>query len=315
MKKQTAFIIAHAGVGSSIPTDEKREKMKQVVKNCVLDAWNALKSNSEIDACVDSVEKGITYMENSGSTNSGLGSKIQTDGVKRMDASIMRGRDLQYGAVGSLRGYRNPISLARILMERGDGFNMYAHDFASKYAEEAHLIKICDEQDQNPLSKKSDNAENNEDIGEKSDTVGCVSRDFEGRLCAGTSTGGRGDCPPGRIGDSCIIGAGNYCNPECAVSLTGWGENIVMMNSASRVVNLVTHNKMHPQQAAEIAVKEYTEQFPEEKITVGIIAIDKKGRYGIAFRGQIMNWAAIVIEKKPMVIYGNLRGEVISEEI
>ncbi len=277
-----AMILAHTGVWSKFNEDKLKNRIP-LAKKCVSDAWKQfLKSNPQKDGCVYAVEKSINILEESGIVNAGLGSARQKDGVQRMDASIMRGRDLQYGAVGSLRGFLNPISVAKIILDKDTGHNMYAHDFAAQFARE-HNVKTIEK------------GIINEDVKHEFGTVGAVALDDRGELCSGTSTGGFGNSSPGRIGDSCIIGAGNYCNSQAAVSLTGRGENIVKLCVGKRVGDLITYDHKSPQDAVNMAIEEYGDHFPEDHHTIGIIALDKSGRFGVGYKGAAMVWSGIFL--------------------
>jgi beta-aspartyl-peptidase (threonine type) len=306
------YIIAHGGVSDSIPSEEKQILRKNTLKMAVIEGWKSIIQNKKEDSSSDAVEKCINVMESSNNLNAGIGAVKQSDGIQRMDASIMRGRDLEFGAVASLRGYENPISVAKYIMERGDGHNMYAFDFASKFADQIGIKKIeTSHNDSSPIELKSDKEY------QKNDTVGCVGLDFNGNISAGTSTGGRYHCLAGRIGDSPIIGAGTYCNKFCGVSLTGFGENITKLSLGKRVVDIVTYEDKHPQIAVQHAIDEYISFFSKKEQNVGIIAIDRKGRYGIGYTGKSMAYGIIIKsqEQGALVKYGILKGETIEEII
>lgn len=304
-------IIAHSGVFSAF----KKERIKihqDIVIKSVLQAWNTAKSSWNNNFSVDAVECAINVMEDSGIVNAGLGSVRQADGYQRMDASIMRGIDLEFGSVLSLRGYKNPISLARYIMEKVERNKIYAHDFAKLLADQIGLEKLPNNNNHGNKSLKAN--KNQEDVH---DTVGCVSCGPEDLLCAGTSTGGLKGANPGRIGDSPIIGAGTYCNNICGVSLTGIGENVVKLTLGKRVVDLVHMHNKSPQESVDYALNEYKNHFPNEKDSVGIISINSKGEFGIGIKGASMGWAAIGYNKKNQnfLIYGSLPNERYIEEI
>lgn len=305
------YIIAHSGVSSGF----KKERIKNhqdIVTKAVLKAWNLGKSSPEDNFCVDAVECAINVMENSGIVNAGLGSVKQADGYQRMDASIMRGIDLEFGAVLSLRGYKNPISLARYIMEKVERNKIYAHDFAKLLADQISLEKLQNNHNQGIKSFKVNKYQD-----DAHDTVGSVSCCPKGLLCAGTSTGGLKGANPGRIGDSPIIGAGTYCNKFCGVSLTGIGENVVKLTLGKRVVDLVHLHDKNPQESVDYALNEYKNHFPGDKDSVGIISINYKGEFGVGIKGASMGWAAIGCNKKNQnfLIYGSLPNERYIEEI
>ncbi|MHA1819041.1 MAG: isoaspartyl peptidase/L-asparaginase, partial [Promethearchaeota archaeon] len=293
-RQEEALVIVHTGVSVKTPDNDKIEVRLDIARKSALEGLNALlaKDNKKIEggSCVAAVEKSINVLEDSGVVNAGRGAVMQMDGVRRLDASIMRGIDLNFGAVMSIRKYQNPITIARKIMEKNTGHNIFAWDSAEKMMEEEDLKILMESSSQSPDIKDKQTDPNKPD----SDTVGCVSRDPLGRLCSGTSTGGRGVCLPGRIGDSGIIGAGNYCNSTCGVSLTGHGENIIKLSMAKMIVDFVDIQKDHPQTAINKALAIYSKRFPDPRITVGAIAIDKYGRYGVGFKGGSMGWALVL---------------------
>ena len=245
-------------------------------------------------------------MESSGVINAGKGAVIQNDGAQRMDCSIMSD-SLEYGAISSLRGFENPISIARLIMEENKGHGCYSFDFATKIAENSGIS----------FSKLKKSEPSDFDDGIQSplgETCGAVALDSNGHLCAGTSTGGRKGCAPGRIGDSSTIGAGTYCNDIAAVSNTGHGEWIVKMNSAKRIVDLIQFDLLHPQEAVTRAGIEYENH---SHSTIGSISVDKDGNWGVNIVGKSMNWAMVIVEedKPALLVYGCAKGDEIRQAL
>ena len=195
--------MAHAGVSEKVRSVKDRLPALDATILAVKAGYQLLLKGK---TAIDAVERAVNVMESSGTTNSGKGSVLQTDGRQRMDATIMDSH-LNCGAVASMRGFENPISIARYIMDRQDGHYFYAHDFAAELARARGGFKLLDEK---PATFRSENLEGN--------TVGSVAFDGTNGLASGTSTGGRGQCTAGRIGDSAIIGAGTYCNSAAAVS-------------------------------------------------------------------------------------------------
>jgi len=232
---------------------------------------------------LDAAEASIRQLENEPVLNAGTGSYLQADGVARMDASLMSG-DGRAGAVVQVPGLRNPIRLARYILEHDAHImlsGIEATQLGLKLGHESgvvatpqkiaywqqRLTEACLKLDYEQMARdwKSDHLR----LG----TVGCVALDGEGLLAAGTSTGGTGQCYPGRVGDSPIIGAGTYCTAKAGVSLTGVGERILVLLSAKRLCDLLEQGK--PLKAAAEAVMAEIETLATA--SAGLIAIDAEG--------------------------------------
>ncbi len=180
------------------------------------------------------VEQTIRVLERSGLFNAGNGSKLQLDGMRRMDASIMEGNQLRAGAVASIEGIVHPITAARLVMERtphvllvGPPAERFARHFSLEYqrpARKLHRFSL-----EAALRKGAE-------AGERHGTVGAVALDQTGTVAAGASTGGIEFMLPGRVGDTPIVGCGVYADNEIgAVSMTGWGEGIVRLTIAKAI--------------------------------------------------------------------------------
>lgn len=310
MSRKNSTIIIHAGV-SSFPQDKKKAKQLADLAMQAVDAgYQVLESKVERPA-LKAVEKAINVLEDSGLVNAGIGAVKQQDGVQRRDASIMDGQSLSCGAVSSLEGIKNAISVARRLMEfteqPGDDskdpkWNFY---FCGYYID--RLFQNHGEEvpagwrvpgDFNPSLVPTPIA--------SGDTVGAVAIDAEGRIVAGTSTGGLAGSLPGRIGDSPVIGAGTYANECCGVSNTGRGENVMKLLCAKRVCDLVKHQGMNAMLAVDQMIKEYEITLPGTTGRIGTIAIDKDGNWTANFNGAAMTWA---IKSSEHAYYGQQPGE------
>lgn len=291
------IVMAHSGVSEKLRSIKDKVPALDATIAAVKEGYKRLIGGR---TAVDAVEGAVNVMESSGVTNSGKGSVLQTDGKQRMDATIMDST-LNCGAVASMRGFENPISIARYIMDRQDGHYFYAHDFARDMA----LAHGGFKQLINTLQKS------NIDIPQ-GNTVGSVALDGFGNLAAGTSTGGRGQCAPGRIGDSAIIGAGTYCNTFAAVSNTGHGEWIVKLNCAKSAVNLIQHQHLPPQVAIDQVGREYCSTCDK---TLGSICINALGEWGVLIVGGSMHWALIheLENGAAELIYGCGKGEFITE--
>jgi len=237
-------LVVHGGCGSI--SAEERALRTRVCERGADAGWEVLRAGG---SALDAVETAVRYLEDEPLLNAGTGSYLQADGVSRMDASIMTS-DGRAGSVAQVTGLRNPIRLARYILEQ-DAHVMIAGvpalNLAMKLGHEtgvvatpdkiaywqSHLDEACRFLDYAGMaaSWKRDNPR----LG----TVGAVALDESGKLAAATSTGGTGQCYPGRVGDTPIIGAGTYCSRTAAVSMTGVGERIMVLLSAKRLCDLV----------------------------------------------------------------------------
>ncbi|HLB94610.1 MAG TPA: isoaspartyl peptidase/L-asparaginase family protein, partial [Nitrospiria bacterium] len=187
------------------------------------------------------VEEAIRILEDSGLFNAGRGSRLQLDGRCRMDASIMEGQDLKAGAVAGVEDVRNPIRVARLVMEKtphvllaGEGARRLARFFKIEggFSPTKRSLKILKE----TVRKKEEETARLYDSIYGHETVGAVALDRFGHLAAGASTGGISVMLPGRVGDSPLIGSGVYADNEAgALSLTGWGESIIRAGLAKEI--------------------------------------------------------------------------------
>src|SRR6185312_13451648 len=194
------------------------------------------------EPALDAVTAAITVLEDDPLFNAGRGAVFTHDGRNELDASIMDGSTLAAGAVAEVHRVRNPVLLARAVMEHsphvmmvGDGAEKFAVEQGFKLVDPAYFRT---EQRWQELQKALKDNAAGEKLGAQPaalkhfGTVGAVARDSEGRLAAATSTGGMTDKRYGRVGDSPIIGAGTYANAACAVSGTGWGEYYIRVSAA-----------------------------------------------------------------------------------
>jgi len=271
-------LIVHGGCGA-VSKDE--ESLRRDACERAADAgWEVLASGG---SALDAVEASIIKLEDEPLLNAGTGSYLQADGVSRMDASIMTG-DSRAGSVAQVPQLKNPIKLARYLLEQ-DAHVMLsgveALHLALKLGHESMVVatpqKIAYWQSHlNEASRSLDYAamaaewkRDNPRLG----TVGAVAVDAAGTLAAGTSTGGTGQCYPGRVGDSPIIGAGTYCTSQVGVSMTGVGERIMVLLSAKRLCDL-TAVGLKLEEASNRVMEEIEEISPG---SAGLIALDALG--------------------------------------
>lgn len=255
-------LIVHGGAGD-IPEDVLKVFQKNLkgiweIGNKLLeDGWDSLSV----------VEKVITLMEDSGVFDAGMGSFPNKEGYIEMDASIMTS-DGRAGAVGGVRTVRNPIRLARLIMEETSHV-MLVGEGAERFAERYNLPSFVPKESYHKFS---------------SDTVGAVAIDKRGIISAGTSTGGTKGKLPGRIGDSPIISAGTYASFWGGVSATGLGEDIIKFGLAKKIDILLR------QFPAQTAVDMVVNEGKMKGLKFGVIVLDRRGNIGVGYTTKAMAW-------------------------
>jgi len=273
-------IVIHGGAGH-FPEDSP-EEIKQQYAASLNEALNIGKSIlANGGKSIDAVEKVINYLENNILFNSGRGAVFTSDGKHELDASIMQGKDLTCGAVAGVTIIKNPISLARLVMEKTD----YVL-FAGKGADDLG-IQLGVDLVPNSYFHDSTNYQKwlkSKTPNQQGETVGCVALDQYGDITAGTSTGGRQNKAPGRVGDSPLINAGTYANNNtCGISATGIGELFIRNTVAFNVSALMEYKGYTLKQACDEMIYN---RLPEG--SGGIIAIDKNGNYEMPFNTTSM---------------------------
>jgi beta-aspartyl-peptidase (threonine type) len=292
-----AKIVVHGGAGF----------WKRDIKRAVVGVRNSAEAGARIlvvdGSALDAVDAAVSAMEDDPIFNAGRGSALTWIGTVEMDAAIMDGRTLSAGAVALVHEIKNPIELARIVMENTDHV-LLAGATAEKLAKTFHLPSanpITERRRQMFLTaKKKLNAAGTTAIGkniellrehpelEGHDTVGAVAVDTNGNFAAAASTGGTLMKLPGRIGDTPLIGAGLYSDNECgAATVTGWGE-IAIKLSLSRTVCMMMGRRVSALRAATSSVSMASKRLNGH---AGVIAIDPKGRIAAVHNTQFMPWA------------------------
>jgi beta-aspartyl-peptidase (threonine type) len=282
---QKPAIIVHGGAWS-IPDELKAEHLDGVT--------NAVKTGYQVlfqeGSALDAVEKAVIGMEDNPIFDAGIGSFLNKEGEVQLDALIMDGGTLEAGAIGAVSNCRNPIMLARRLLEKSPSPMMLVGRGADLFAEENRIS--CNPQELIiPREKERwENEKGSTDIftPNNSGTVGAVAVDLKGNLASATSTGGSPFKMVGRLGDSSLIGSGGYASEVAAASSTGHGESFMKLNAAKLATDLVKQG-YPPQSAAKIVI----EKIVEINGFGGIIIIDKKGRIGYYFNTTRMAYALI----------------------
>ena len=285
-------IVIHGGTSGLGLSKEDFAKREKVMKKSLRAGQKILEKGG---SSTDAVIAAIKVMEDSPEFNAGKGAVFTSDGFNELDASLMDGKTLKAGAVAMTRTIKNPIEAAKVVMEKtphtliaGEGADKLAKtnglDIVSqKYFYTEHRYQQFKEaQKSNEVLLDSDKAKAH--LGSNTEpylgTVGAIALDKNGNLAAGTSTGGTTNKMTGRIGDSPIIGAGNYANNDSvAVSCTGTGDIYIRVSAAHEVASLYKYKGLNIQEATEETIKEIEELGG----TGGIISIDKNGKIGYAW--------------------------------
>lgn len=223
---------------------------------------------------LDAVTAVVVMLENSPLFNAGRGSVFSETGENEMDASVMNGKDLSAGAVAGVRTIKNPILAARKVMEESKHV-LLVRDGAEKFAKE-HSVEIVD-----PSYFFTQKRWDGLMKAQKHGTVGAVALDKSGNLAAATSTGGMTNKMTGRVGDTPIIGAGNYAsNKTCAVSGTGHGEYFIRYAVGHDISALMEYKGLSLEEAANEVI--FNKLLPAGGAG-GVIAVDKDGNYTMTF--------------------------------
>lgn len=290
----TFSIAIHGGAGTLVKgmmTSDLEAKYKADLKSA-LDQGYALLENG--GTAVDAVEKAVQVLENSPLFNAGKGAVFTATGSHEMDASIMDGKTLNAGGVSLITGIKNPVSLAKDIMEKsehvflaGEGAMQFAKEldytledptyFYDEFRHKQWLeIKDTDSFQLDHATKKDS----------KFGTVGAVACDKEGNIAAATSTGGMTNKKWGRVGDSPMIGAGNYANNKtCAISCTGSGEFFIRGVVAYDVACLIEHKGMTLKAASDEVIHKRILDIGGDG---GLIAVDSSGNIAMPFNTEGM---------------------------
>lgn len=308
-------LALHGGAGTILKsrlTAELEAEYRGGLKTALERGWRILTSGG---SALDAVEETVCELEDNPLFNAGRGAVFTHDGVNEMDASIMDGETFNAGAVAFVRNIKNPIKLARLVMENtehillaGDGANKFAlerkieiepdeyffTDFRFQQLQEAireNKIQLDHAADESHSSEK-------ELTEKKFGTVGAVACDSAGNVAAATSTGGMTNKKFGRVGDTPIIGAGTYAdNRTCAVSCTGHGEFFILTAAAYDVAARMKYKNLSLIAAASETIEHLREIGGEG----GLIAVDSSGNIALPFNSEGMYRAFINSDGEPSV--------------
>jgi L-asparaginase / beta-aspartyl-peptidase len=304
-ESRRTMLVIHGGAGTirrSSMTGDLESQYKSALEQSLRTGHAVLaRGGSSLDA----VEAAIRVLEDNPLFNAGKGAVFTHEGRNELDASIMDGKTRKAGAVAGVTIIRNPISAARAVMDKsphvmmvGRGAELFATKMGLEVVDPSYFwterrwkalqIELQEEQKESAPRSAIDTPEE-----KKFGTVGAVALDRSGNLAAGTSTGGMTNKQFGRVGDSPIIGAGNYAeNESCAVSATGHGEFFIRWTVAYDIAALMKYRGLTVQQAAEEVINRKLKAVEGEG---GVIALDAKGNFATTFNteGMYRGWIGV----------------------
>jgi beta-aspartyl-peptidase (threonine type) len=298
MRDSPFGLVIHGGAGVIVRpelTSELEAQYRAQLAKTVDTGYAVLASGG---SCLDAVVAAIEVMEDSPLFNAGHGAVMNAEGACELDASIMDGRTLDAGAVAGLQHIRNPIVLARDVLERtphvmliGGGAEAFAWQLGYEFVPNQYfqtdrrrrqlaLARELEHRTAGDTPRRPERVTFATVDDNKYGTVGCAALDREGNLAAGTSTGGMTNKQYGRVGDSPIIGAGTYAkNTTCALSATGHGEFFIRSVFGHNVSALMEYKGLSLRDAATEAIR----QMAELGGTGGLVAIDRQGNIAMPF--------------------------------
>ena len=289
-------IVVHGGAGTITP--ERAEIAQAGCKEAAQIGWRVLENGG---CALDAVEVAVWALENNPDYNAGTGSCLTADGRIELDAGIMEGEGLHVGAVASVEFIKNPISLARKVMDSphvllvGKGAQTFAQEQGmplctfEELLTERQYLRWKEGQSEGATSEEEPRYHRREvnarpDRKEKHGTVGAVAVDSKGILAAATSTGGIPNKYSGRIGDSPLVGCGFYADENAAISCTGDGEEFIRLLIAKRAADFVASG-MTARDAAGAAIAVLG---AKAEGTGGLIVVDRLGNVGFAWNSENM---------------------------
>jgi beta-aspartyl-peptidase (threonine type) len=278
-------VVVHGGAGDVDP-----ETLADRIDGCRAAANEAAAMLDGGGSALNAAQRAVEVLEDDPRFNAGTGASLNEDGGLELDAAIMEGTLLRAGAVCALPAFKNPIAVARAVLNQGVQV-LYAGAGSERFALARGFARVQDDEMITDGARarydavRAGIAQNNWTGG----TVGAVVRDAGGTIVSATSTGGRMNKPLGRIGDSPIIGAGTYADDEAGgASSTGDGEAVMRLCLAKTAVEWM-RGGMHPEDSARAAVRLL---LARTQGYGGIILIDHLGRLGLARTTMSMTWAA-----------------------
>ena len=312
----TIRFAIHGGAGTILKSEmsaEREREYRAKLTEALMTGYGILKKGGD---GLDAVEAAIRLMEDSPLFNAGKGAVFTNAGTNELDASIMDGRTLKAGAVASLKHIKNPISLARLVMEKskhvmmvGDGAETFAKQQGIELVPQSYFYvesrwkslqreKAAEEEKNKAPKDKKQERQHAEVVTDAYGTVGAVALDQGGNIAAGTSTGGMTNKRWGRVGDSPIIGAGTYANNRtCGISATGDGEYFIRLAVAHDLSALLEYKGLSLKEAADAVIEKVGKLGGKG----GLIAIDKGGNIAMSFNTPGMYRGRVATDGQPVI--------------
>ncbi|MEM8772795.1 MAG: isoaspartyl peptidase/L-asparaginase [Pseudomonadota bacterium] len=304
-------IVIHGGAGALEPgryTAEEEAAFKAKLTEA-LDAGYAVLDGG--GAALEAIEAAIVILEDAPMFNAGKGSVFTREGKNELDASIMDGASANAGAVAGVTSVKNPIKLARAVMENSEHV-MFAREGAEAFAKEQGIELVAPEyfhtegrwrSYKDALAREKNKKESALPVDFKYGTVGAVALDAQGNLAAGTSTGGMTLKRYGRVGDAPIIGAGTFAdNRSCAVSATGHGEYFMRLTIARDICAQMEYGGKSASAAADDVINNRLETLGGDG---GVIVLAPDGSYAMTFNSAGMFRGVKNADGAAVAIYGD----------
>ncbi len=301
-------IAIHGGAGTLVKgmmIPQLEIEYKQALKEALDKGYQVLEQGK---TAVEAVEQAVIALEDSHLFNAGKGSVFTATQTHEMDASIMDGKTLNAGAVSLITGIKNPVTLARDVMDKseyvflaGEGAIQFAKQLDYTIEDDAYFYDEFRHQQWREI-KDTDNFQLDHSVKKDSKfgTVGAVACDKDGNIAAATSTGGMTNKKIGRVGDSPMIGAGNYANNKtCAVSCTGSGEYFIRGVVAYDVASLIEHKGMSLNDASNEVINKRILEIGGDG---GLIAVNAQGDIAMVFNTEGMYRACKTSNGKGIIL-------------
>ena len=293
MEIKKVGLVVHGGAGTisrSEMTAQREREYRAGLEQALAAGYEILKRGG---SSLDATEAAVRVLEDDPHFNAGKGSVFTNVGTNEMDAAIMDGKTRSAGAVASLKHIKNPVSLARLVMEKsghvmmdGEGAEAFAKENGLELVDQKYFFtqQRWDALEKVKAAEKSRGGAGGKEFiitdQDRHGTVGAVALDQSGNLAAATSTGGTTNKRAGRVGDSPVIGAGTYANnATCAVSATGDGEYFIRVTVAHDVSALMEYRGMSLKEAAQSVL----DKVAKLGGSGGLIAIDPQGNVALPF--------------------------------
>jgi beta-aspartyl-peptidase (threonine type) len=281
-----AVLLVHGGAGKltrEVIGSQKEAECKAALEEALRLGHQVLKTGG---TSLHAVEAAVRSLEDCPLFNAGRGACFNSEGKHELDACIMDGITRKAGAIAAITNAKNPISVARAVMERsshvllsGEGANRFATSNGAELVEQSYFAtELQRNYWQNVQTMNSPSP------AEKHGTVGAVAVDAHGNLAAATSTGGTVNKLPGRIGDTPIVGAGTYADNLVAASGTGQGEYFIRFAICHEIASMIKYARISLDEAAKQAIRIVQQAGGDG----GIIAIDKDGNFSMPFNTEGM---------------------------